>query len=51
MNDEFLTDDQFAMKSEGFDMVDGALEMNGKLCGESLEDALLADPDCCGICG
>lgn len=51
LKEEFLTDDQFVLKSEGFDMTDGALEMNGKICGEPLEDALLADPDSCGICG
>ncbi|KAL1506022.1 hypothetical protein ABEB36_005459 [Hypothenemus hampei] len=51
VKEEFLTDDQFSIKSEGFDMPDGALEMNGNLCDEPLEDAFVGDPDNCGICG
>lgn len=51
VKEEFLSEDQFTLKSEGFDMTDSGLEMNGKMCGEPLEDALLADPDNCGICG
>ncbi|XP_050299300.1 brain tumor protein-like isoform X2 [Anthonomus grandis grandis] len=48
--EEYSSDEQF-MKSEGFDAIDGGIEINGKICGEQLGDALLDDPDNCGICG
>lgn len=46
--DQCLTD---AMKPEDFVLAEGTIEVNGKICREQLEDALLADPDNCGICG
>ncbi|XP_076252618.1 E3 ubiquitin-protein ligase meiotic P26 isoform X2 [Rhynchophorus ferrugineus] len=46
--DQCLTD---AMKPEDFALTEGTIEINGKICREQLEDALLADPDNCGICG
>lgn len=49
-NEDYLSDDQFVLKSEEFDMPDGSMEINGKI-DDPLEDALLADPDNCGICG
>ncbi|XP_066145612.1 brain tumor protein [Euwallacea fornicatus] len=48
---EYLPDEQFIIKTEDYDITDGMLVMNEKLCGEPLEDSLLGDPDNCGICG
>ncbi|XP_030759942.1 LOW QUALITY PROTEIN: brain tumor protein-like [Sitophilus oryzae] len=51
IKEDYISEDQYAIKSEEFSLNDSAIEMNGNICKEQLDDALLADPDNCGICG
>lgn len=44
---------EFLDRTEELGNLSGTIfEENGKICNaDPLEDALLADPDCCGLCG
>ncbi|KAJ8964043.1 hypothetical protein NQ314_005184 [Rhamnusium bicolor] len=53
IKEDFSESKDYVVKTEEFDdLTENMLEGNEKLCSsEPLEDALLADPDNCGMCG
>lgn len=53
INEDFSESKDYVAKTEEFDdLTENMFDGNEKLCSsEPLEDALLANPDNCGMCG